>query len=264
MGRVIRLDKVKGLVGGIVFGPVTSRRFGRSLGINPLPPDRKICTFDCPYCECGSTQVDESRCLEAQPFPSAEEVLAAVRDAMAELAAAHIPIDSLTLTGNGETTLHPDFERIIDGIIELRDAALPDARIVVLTNGTRLTDASVRRALTRVDRCVVKIDAGREETFVRINRPLERITLEDITREAAELPRVIVQTMFVRGLVDNTTDDELAAWIERVRGVDPVAVQIYSLERLPAEEGLIAVAREELAQIAAALRAAVDVPVDVY
>lgn len=264
MERVIRLDKVKGLVGGIVFGPVTSRRFGRSLGINPLPPGRKICTFDCPYCECGLTLRDESRRLDEQSFPPADEVIAAVRAAIEELAGHEIAIDSLTLTGNGETTLHPDFGSIMDGIFDLRDRNLPDAQIVVLTNGTRLLDPSVRRVLERVDQCAVKIDAGSEEVYRIINRPLEAITLDEIVEAAAGLPRVIVQTMFLRGRIDNTGDDEVALWIERVKRVNPRKVQIYSIERHPAEAGLEVVPAADLEQIADRLRSESALTVEVF
>jgi wyosine [tRNA(Phe)-imidazoG37] synthetase (radical SAM superfamily) len=264
MSQLVRMEKVEGLVGGIVFGPVRSRRFGRSLGINPLPPDRKLCTFDCVYCECGRTSPSESRRLDEQPFPPVEKVADAVRNAIASLHRAGVPIDSLTLTGNGETTLHPHFEEIIGQLLLLRDHLLPDAQIVVLTNGTRLSNRDVRRALERVDQCVVKIDAGTERMFQLINRPIGPISLEEITRAASELPHVIVQTLFVRGRVDNTTDDEIEGWIERVATVRPQRAQIYSLDRPPAEGGLVAIPLADLDRIAARLTAHRQVPVDVY
>ena len=264
MAHVLRIKKVDGLVGGIVFGPVDSRRFGRSLGINPLPPDRKLCTFDCPYCECGSTSHEPSLRLEDQPFPAAGEVIDAARGALERLRADGVAVDSLTLTGNGETTIHPAFREIVDGVIALRTVHLPAAKVVVLTNGTRLDRAAVCRALERVDACVVKIDAGRERTFRRINRPLEPVTLEAITEGAARLPRVIVQTLFVRGRVDNTAPDEIDAWIERIARIAPREVQVYSLDRRTARPNLIAVERNELEAIAQALRLQAGVSVTVY
>jgi len=264
MAPLVRLEKVKGLVSGIVFGPVNSRRYGRSLGINPLPPDRKLCMFDCPYCECGSTSRAESGRLDRQPFPPAAGVIAAVRRALEFLAESNETIDSLTLTGNGETTLHPDFEKIIGGVVELRDRHVPKAQTVVLTNGTRLSVRAVRRALERVDRCAVKLDAGRESTFQRINRPLGPVTLEEITAAAAHLPRVIVQTFFVRGVVDNTSDAEIEKWIERVVRIHPLSVQIYSLDRKPAEAGLVAVPRRDLERIAARLVGRTRLSVEVF
>jgi wyosine [tRNA(Phe)-imidazoG37] synthetase (radical SAM superfamily) len=299
MSELIRIDKVKGLVAGIVFGPVRSRRFGRSLGINLSPRHLKLCSFDCPYCECGLTARGESRALTAQSpeaarqaFPSTEEVLASVRAALDELARRGETLDSLTFTGNGEMTLHPDFEPILDGVIALRNEQAPRARIVVLTNGTRLGDPSVRRALERVDQCVVKIDAGREETFRAINRPVEDVSLEAITEAAARLPRVIVQTMFVRTnapaergtahqpveaesgtgwqpveaalALNNTTPEEIEAWIERVARIRPAEVQLYSLERHPAEPGLEVVPRDELERIAAHLANRTGLKVSVY
>jgi len=264
MADVIRMEKVNGLVGGIVFGPVESRRFGRSLGVNPLPPDRKLCTFDCPYCECGPTSHAESRRLDRQPFPPAADVLAALENALQGLAQGNTAIDSLTLTGNGETTLHPAFDEIVGGVIALRDRLLPGADVVVLTNGTRLGHPAVRRALDRVDLCAVKIDAGRESTFQLINRPLEPVTLHAIAEAAAQLPRAVVQSLFVRGVVDNTGDIEIEKWIERVALVHPQSVQVYSLERKPAEAGLIAVPRHDLEGIAERLTGQTHLPVVVY
>ncbi|MCX8036564.1 MAG: radical SAM protein [Candidatus Sumerlaeia bacterium] len=262
--RLIRLNKVDGLVAGVVFGPVFSRRFGRSLGINPLPPDRKLCTFDCPYCECGPTSQRDSRRLDSQPFPRADVVLEAVDRAIASLSAGGVPMQSLTLTGNGETTLHPEFDSILRGLRALRDRLLPAAQIVVLTNGTRLDRPAVRAGLECADRCVVKLDAGTEHVFQQINRPLEPVTLDAITEAASGIPRVIVQTLFVRGAVDNTADGEVRAWMDRIRRIAPRGVQIYSLDRRPAQAGLVAVPRADLEQIAERLRQQARLSVDVY
>lgn len=277
MSRLIRMEKVEGLVGGIVFGPVRSRRFGRSLGINPLPSNRKLCTFDCVYCECGPTSQDESHRLDVQPFPPTAKIIESVRRAMEMLRRTNASVDSLTLTGNGETTLHPAFEKIVRGLVALRDSILPKAQIVVLTNGTRLGHPSIRRALRRVDQCVVKIDAGRESMFQLLNRPLERASLEDLTEAASDLSGVlaknhgqdaratiVVQTLFVRGRVDNTQDNEIAEWIERVARTRPQRVQIYSLDRPPAVSGLLAVPRTDLKRIAALLAERTHLPVNIY
>jgi len=261
---MIRIEKVEGLVEGIIFGPVLSRRFGRSLGINPLPATRKICTFDCPYCECGRTARAESLRLSSQPFPNADQVVSAASEAICAAACEGTNIDTLTFTGNGETTLHPQFEAIVDGVVALRERLLPCAETVVLTNGTRLSEPSVRRALERIDQCVIKVDAGTESTFRRINRPLESSTLEAITAAAAQMSRVIVQTMFVRGIVDNTLPSEIEAWIERLARIRPRSVQIYSLERKPAEVGLIAVEAAELKQLAELASQRTNLPIDVY
>lgn len=264
MGRIIRIKKVEGLVAGVVFGPVRSRRFGRSLGVNPLPADRKICTFDCPYCECGPTARRESLELDRREFPPTGILLEKVRLALAELRKRGAVLDSLTLTGNGETTLHPEFGEIVHGLLRLRDEYFPQAQTVVLTNGTRLDDGAVRRALERVDQCVVKIDAGREATFRAINRPLVAIALDTLVRNAAALGRVVVQSMFVRGKVDNTSAEEVRAWIERVSQIRPEAVQIYSLDRPPADAAIEQVGRDVLQHIAAELEKATGLRAKVF
>jgi len=264
MARLVRLDKVNGLVGDFLFGPVRSRRFGSSLGVNPLPPDLKLCTFDCPYCECGRTSRFRSQRLDRQPFPTVKAVLEATEEALELLAGENIAVDSLTLTGNGETTLHPAFDEIVAGLVEIRDRLLPKARLVVLTNGTRLGVESVFRALQRVDLCAVKIDAGTEETFRKINRPIENITLDEIAAAAARLPRVTVQSLFVRGRVDNTGEAEIAAWIEQIERIAPHSVQVFSIERPTAEKGLTVVPHGDLEGIAALLTRRTRLTVGVY
>jgi wyosine [tRNA(Phe)-imidazoG37] synthetase (radical SAM superfamily) len=113
----------------IVFGPVKSRRLGVSLGINLLPTGKKICNFDCIYCECGWTRDVE---IAVSRLPSREEVYSALDLKLSEMKTKKHAPDVITYAGNGEPTLHPDFPGIIDDSIQLRDKYFPEARIAVL------------------------------------------------------------------------------------------------------------------------------------
>ena len=114
----------------IVFGPVSSRRLGSSLGVNLLPPDGKFCNFDCIYCECGWNKDG----LKGGKMPDAAAVRAAMGEKFPVLASSGVKVDSITFSGNGEPTLNPDFPEIIDITVEMRDRYLPGAVISVLSN----------------------------------------------------------------------------------------------------------------------------------
>ena len=151
----------------IVFGPVRSRRLGSSLGINLLPLKGKLCSFDCVYCECGWNAEGRSD----NKIPTVEQVREALRSKLVECHRDNIPVDSITFSGNGEPTLHPDFPEIIDYTIALRDELFPEAVISVLSNATMLGKPGVKEALSKVDNPILKLD-GVDEDYVRlIDRP---------------------------------------------------------------------------------------------
>jgi len=213
---------------GIVYGPVSSRRLGRSLGINALLRDEKLCTFDCTYCQYGWTNRDLLQRESARPLPRATEVLEAVERALVQQ---DVPPEFLTLCGNGEPTLHPELFEIVVGVNRLRDRLAPAARTAILSNSTTAGEASVRRALEKLDFRIMKLDAGTEDTFSRINRPAPGLSLEGVVRGLKGLENVTIQTMFVGGPDGNSAEDEIEAWIARVREIAPSAIQIYSLDR---------------------------------
>lgn len=237
----------------IIFGPVHSRRLGLSLGINLLPLESKLCSFDCIYCECGWNADHPGQ----RRFNRREEVARSLDETLRKMAAAGTPPDVITFAGNGEPTLHPDFEAIIDDTIVLRDRLAPTAKVSVLTNATRLDDESVCRALLRVDNPILKLDAAFDATVRRMNRPQSpdytvRGTVERMKRFDG---RMILQTMFLRGVcdgepIDNTTEQAVAAWLELVREIRPRQVMAYSIDRDTPCRTLGKVPREELQRIA--------------
>jgi len=218
----------------IVFGPVKSRRFGVSLGINLLPLKGKLCTFNCVYCECGLT---EERKKEKLVLFTAAEINASLQSRFEALKNGGLDPDNITFAGNGEPSMHPEFETIVENTILLRNEFFPKAKITVLSNATRLDRENVKRALLRIDNNVLKLDAGTNATFQAINRPTFPITLEKVLIDLKGFKEnLTIQTMLIRGdvegkIVDNTTEEELTLWLKHIREINPKLVMLYPIDR---------------------------------
>ena len=240
-----------------IFGPVRSRRLGLSLGVNMMPASGKICTFDCIYCENGLNA--ERPCHE--PYNTATVVLDALEAKLCEMAAEGELPDVITFAGNGEPTMHPQFEEIIDDVLKIRDNYAPSAKVSVLTNGTMLKKESVRRALSKVDNNIVKLDSAFDETVRLIDNPLGEYSVAETVRYMKMFEgRLIIQTMFLRGSyegrpVDNTTEREVSAWLELVKEIGPRQVMIYTIDRDTPDPDLEKVYLDELGDIARRVRA---------
>lgn len=234
----------------IIIGPIHSRRLGRSLGVNLLHQEAKICSFNCIYCECGWNFNAESH------QPSRTEVRGALEKRMMELAEAGQGIDVITFAGNGEPTTHREFPQIIDDTIVLRNKYFPDARISVLSNATMVWKPDVRDALLRVDNNIQKLDSAVQSTVELINQPQGRYSVEKVIADLARFDgEVIIQTLFLRGeyggkVVDNTTEEEVEAWLEALGRIRPKEVMLYSLDRATPAHNLIKVEAPELQKIA--------------
>ncbi len=242
----------------IIFGPIRSRRLGLSLGVNLLPTESKLCSFDCIYCECGWNA--EHRGLRR--FNPREEVQRLLGETLQQMVAAGTPPDVITFAGNGEPTMHPDFEAIIDDTIALRDRFCPSAKVSVLSNATQLHREEVRRALLRVDNPILKLDSAFDETVRKMNNPQSSsYAVRTIVEQMKSFEgQMILQTMFLRGthngaVVDNTVEREVAAWLELVAEIRPRQVMVYSLDRDTPCPTLEKVSREELTAIAARVEA---------
>lgn len=246
------------LFNDIVFGPIKSRRFGTSLGVNLLPDDVKYCTFNCIYCECGLTDKEQERHARLHPT---EIVLNALETKFAKYSSDGLLPDNITFAGNGEPTMHPGFNEIIQKTVELRNKLFPAAKITVLSNATALHKERVRKALQMIDNNVLKLDAGSEEMYQAIDRPLSAKPLLQIVDELAAFEgNVIIQTLFLRGVVhgkeiDNTTDNEVDLWLGHLQKIRPSKVMLYAIDRATPEEGLVKLSTDELEQIAIKVRA---------
>ena len=241
------------LFGSHVFGPLQSRRFGNSLGINLLPEDKKLCNYDCIYCECGST--DKEANLK-KSLPESSLIVGELINRVELINDRDIQVDNITFTGNGEPTLHPKFEEVIKDVMLVRDIFLPNSKVSVLTNASMLHKKGVKEALKKVDTCMFKLDAGTESMFNKINQPLGTLHLDAIVKRIKEFSdQPIIQSLFVKGnvkgeLVDNTQEEEIEAWITVLKKINPIKVVIYSIDRPTAEKELEKIPREELEKIA--------------
>ena len=244
---------------GIIYGPVNSRRLGRSLGINLLPTGYKLCSFDCIYCHYGRTQVKTLH-PSANDFPGVDEVLRAVREGLA----AHPDIDYLTFSGNGEATLHPEFPEIAAGVRQIRDEFRPDVKLTILSNSSTVLWPGVRAALAGFEAPIMKLDAGDPKTLAGMNRPAHGLTLEDIVAGLREVPGLIVQSVLVDGRVSNMRDEALEAWIAALAEVRPVRVQIYSTDRPVPDVGVERVPPETLGRLAGEVEARTGLRVEGY
>jgi wyosine [tRNA(Phe)-imidazoG37] synthetase (radical SAM superfamily) len=249
------------LVEGIVYGPVRSRRLGRSLGINVLPRHVKACNMDCAYCQYGWTRGQPRP--RAARWPSPDRIEAAVSARLHKAEASGELIDRLTVAGHGEPTLHPAFEEIAERLCRLRDRMAPDIRLAILSNSTTAGSASVRRGLALFDERYMKLDAGDPMTYARING---RGSFGAVVEALRDLGQVTVQAMFVndaRGDVDNTNDHAVDTWIETLDAIQPARVQVYTIARPPAKSSLTRVPARRLREIAERVHA-LGIPADVY
>ncbi len=236
----------------IIFGPVQSRRLGVSLGVNLLPIDAKICSFNCIYCECGfNTTMQES------PIPTRLQVREALDKKLSEMVEnGQIP-DVITFAGNGEPTLHAEFEGIIDDTLELRDKYCPTAKVSVLSNSTKIHKPHIFSALNKVDNNILKFDSAIDRTMKLIDCPVgTHINVNWLVDNLKKFNgKLIIQTMFLRGefkgeKFDNTTTEEVDAWLNALEQIRPQQVMIYSLDREAPTQTLQKISFDELNSIA--------------
>ncbi len=227
-----------------IFGPVHSRRLGISLGINLMPADGKICTFNCIYCECGLNE-DFRPSL---PRPTREHVAERLEAKLQEMAAEGQLPDVLTFAGNGEPTCHPHFAEIIGDTIRLRDQYCPNAKVSVLSNATMIHRQSVHDALMRVDNNIQKLDTVDPLYINKVDQPVIPYDVHQvIERLKAFQGHVIIQTMFMRGYsVDNTGEEFVGPWLEAVKAIMPQQVMIYTIDRETPTQGLLKATHEQL------------------
>ncbi len=245
------------LYDNIIFGPIRSRRLGLSLGVNLLPIESKLCSFDCIYCECGWNDEHPGK----RRFNAREDVSNMLEETLQKMVAEGTPPDVITFAGNGEPTMHPDFENIIADTIALRDKHCPAAKVSVLSNATQIHREDVRRALLRVDNNILKLDSAFDDTVQLVNKPQGAYTVaRTVELLKAFEGNLILQTMFLRGeylgkRVDNTTDEEVVAWLKLVAEIKPKQVMVYSLDRDTPCQTLEKVEKDELREIAARVEA---------
>lgn len=240
-----------------IYGPIHSRRLGMSLGINLMPNDGKICSFDCLYCEAGFNAQGAGK----DGVPSREAVKRQLKRKLEEMKEQGQTLDVITFSGNGEPTLHPEFKKVVEDVLRLRTQYFPNAKVSVLSNSTMAGKAAVADALRKVDNNILKLDSAMPRTFRVLNRPVSPNCLpEGVIADLKQFGgQCVVQTIMVRGeyngeRVDNTTDDELDALLSAYLQIRPREVMLYSIDRKTPAENLEKVSKEELERIAQRFR----------
>lgn len=240
-----------------IFGPVISRRLGVSLGINLLPNDSKLCSFDCIYCECGWNPKKRDKKVI---LPTRREVSTLLREELLKMNIELLIPYVITFAGNGEPTLHPEFAGIIDDTIQIRNELCPNARIAVLSNSTMLHKSSVVEALKKVDDNILKLDSGITSTILLLDQPVGKFDLQKVINNLIQFDgELIIQTMFIRGkfnesIIDNTTETELKAWKTLLNEIRPKSVMIYTIARDTPSNDLQKIPLDELEEIALSVR----------
>jgi len=237
----------------VVFGPISSRRLGVSLGVNLLPVNIKFCTFNCIYCECGWTK---EKLGGEKKLPSRMLVYESLEEKLQSMVETGMRPDAITFAGNGEPTIHPLFPEILEDTIELKNRYFPEATVSVLSNASTLNKQDIFSALKKTGNSILKLDAGTEEMFRLINGPRSGITLLSIVDKLKEFQGdLIIQTLFLRGMlndqvIDNTAEPEISQWLEHIREINPKYVMIYPIDRDTPLSTLEKISFEELGLIA--------------
>ncbi len=243
----------------VVYGPLSSRRFGRSLGINLLPTDQKQCTFSCVYCQYADTDKTEH-----PHFPLLRQLRLELLHYFQKAYRAGAAPDQITIAGNGEPTLHPEFPQAIDEILKLRDLFFEKVPVGILTNSSTCFAPRIREALLRLDARFMKLDAGQIAKFSEINRPHRIAQWGQMIEGLKNLPGIILQSMFVTGSYDNSADPVVDEWIDLVASIRPMSVQVYSVDRHPFVEDVVAVEKFKLYEIAQKLTEKTEIECQVY
>jgi wyosine [tRNA(Phe)-imidazoG37] synthetase (radical SAM superfamily) len=208
----------------LVYGPVTSLRYGSTLGINLLGTE-KVCSYNCVYCSLGPTVLTMNRIRKDYEFPKLDSLKAAFKEYIMR----SVKTDAVVVSGNGEPTLYPEFDEAMKAVCELRDNHLPGTKIVVLTNGAHLDNKKVVTGLNLADERVIKVDAGNDNLMLKVNDPLIRINMAKFLSGVRKLKDSTVQAVFFTGEIDNTQSDALDEWIEVIGMIKPKGIQICTI-----------------------------------
>ncbi|EFM2926355.1 radical SAM protein [Campylobacter coli] len=208
----------------ILFGPINSRRFGRSLGID-LSPSKKQCNFDCVYCELEAQKPQEKQ----DEIVSVEEIILEVQGALEK----NVPFDFLTLTANGEPSLYPHLDELISSLRKIAK----DKKLLILSNGTVVLDQDKFNTLLKLDVVKFSLDSAISKTFYRIDRALKNINLEKMIEKMAKFKTqfkgdLVMEILVVKDLNDN--EEEFIALNQALAKIAPLRVDLSTIDRPPA------------------------------
>ena len=236
---------------GMLYGPVDSRRYGKSLGINLMPKEKKLCSFNCVYCHYGITK----RCTMnidqyGDELPDIDKMVKKLEKKLQT----DIELDLITFSGNGEPTLYPDFADLVEEVAELRGKYRPDTKIALLSNSSGLIYDDVIESLDMIDLPVLKLDGGNEETFRAVNRPARSVKFEEIFEKLFSLDGIYIQTVFVDGQPSNIAKKDLTDYIDCIGRIKPQEVHLYSIDRPVPNTRISLVLPEKLEKIASKIK----------
>lgn len=237
-----------------MYGPIHSRRLGWSLGINPLPASYKFCDFDCVYCQYGWTPEKGS----GEKIKRAPELLKEIRASFEQHKKAGTPVNCITIAGNGEPAIHPDFLELVRGLIALRNEFYPGVKTGILSDSSQAHRPEIREALELLDERYMKLDGGKT-AVTQVNKPRGGFDFDRMAEALRTLPEIVIQSLFMQGSFDNTKPEDIQDWIQAVAKIRPREVQVYSIDRGPADPGLIKVSAERLREIAGACEKATGI-----
>ncbi len=245
----------------ITYGPVNSTRLGRSLGIHLMPTTYKLCSFDCIYCVYGWTDVRTTDLTgRTGDLPQPEQVGQELESTLKSIRG----IDYITFSGSGECTLHPDFAAIVDIVLTVRNKFRPDTPLAILSNSSMAHREEVRIAIEKLDRRIMKLDCGTQESFQAVNRPAPEVGYDQMLPGLENMQGIEIQTMFLENGLRNTSEGEIDAWMEKVRRVKPIGVQLCSIHHPPADQSITGLSDERLTQIAERVQKELGIPARAY
>ena len=250
---------MKDLASQIIESPI----FGMSINLNLLGSE-KLCSFDCPYCNLGRTKVRMTQIKKEVVFPTAESIDESLREQLRARIEQSSKIDSILISGNGEPTLHPEFDIIVDLLINARNEMANDAKLLLLTNGAQFTTNKIVAATNKLDEVLVKLDAGNEKVFKSANAPLIRADLSRISSGCRKLDQVTIQTLFFGGENSNAGNDDVDEWIELVGVIKPAKVIIHTIFDPPADSKCQALTEDDLYIIQSKLKRKLNLESQVY
>ncbi|WP_323587935.1 radical SAM protein [Aliarcobacter butzleri] len=208
----------------IIFGPIPSRRFGISLGID-LSPSKKQCNFDCLYCELeGAKTVDKM-----DTFPSVDEIIKAIKESFKN----HPKIDVITITCNGEPTLYPKLSELIDEINKIKG----ETKTLILSNGSTIYKKEIFEALLKIDIVKLSLDCVSEKCFKKLDRQNKSVEIEKIVPSMIEFSQktkkdFVLEVLFVKDI--NDKDEEIELLFNAVKQINPKRIDIGTIDRPPA------------------------------
>lgn len=237
----------------IIYGITPSRRYGLSLGINLLPIKRKYCNFNCVYCQLGW---NEGESPKEEEYPD----LDTLRQEFRKIFIQNIKADVFSFCGNGEPTLHPQFSKVIDLFLDLKNEFQNTTPILCLSNGSQLHKKDVLNSLNKIHEAAIKLDPN----FQKVEIPQKGHSLESLLNGMKQLKNLSIQACIFDGRIRNNDEASITQWIELLKPLKPKKLDLYTISRETAASGLIPLGLPDLEEIAKKVQIDLDCPIHCF